>query len=350
MPMDRFDRQRMLPGFGPEGQRRLSGSSIGVAGAGGLGCPALLYLAACGVGRLGIADGDVVDRSNLHRQILYGEMDIGQPKSTLAAARLQSLYPDIRVEATDSFLQEDTVLSWVSQFDLILDATDNPEIRYLLADACFALDKPLVYGAIFRDQGQVALFHLSTNRTGAHLRDVFPAGGAAAPSCSDAGVLGVLPGIIGTMQAAEAIKYLSGYGSSLLNSMVFYDMKDQSMYRVRLHSEGIPEWPKVDTKSRDTLSKGIEIPVAKWEEISAMVYESAVLVDVRNPEETAVWTYPGAMNIPWSQLRERASDLAEFNTIGFFCVSGQRSALAASMAQEIFPDKKVFSVRLERTE
>lgn len=350
MQTDRFDRQRMLPEFGQDGQYRLSSSSVGVVGAGGLGCPALLYLAACGVGRLGIADGDVVDRSNLHRQILYGEMDIGQPKSTLAATRLQSLYSDIQVEATASFLQKDTVLDWVRQFDLILDATDNPDIRYLLADACFALDKPLVYGAIFRDQGQVALFHHSSGRPGAHLRDVFPAGGAVAPSCTDAGVLGVLPGIIGTMQAAEAIKYLSGYGTTLLNSMVFYDMKEQSMYRVRLHSGSTPDAPKVDKSSRDALLKGIEIPLATWEEITGLLSENAVLVDVRNPEETAAWSYSGAMKIPLSQLRNRVEDLTTFGTIGFFCVSGQRSAWAASMVQEIFPDKKVFSVRLERTE
>jgi len=220
--MSRFERQTILPGFGQEGQQKLSMAKILVIGAGGLGCPALLYLAAAGVGTIGIADGDKVSLSNLNRQILYGEDHIGQSKAEVAGELIRSKYSDIQINIIPHFLTSENALDIIKKYDLVLDGSDNFGTRYLINDACYLLKKPLVFGAIYQHEGQVAVLNISRNgQEPLTYRDLFPNPPSAAevPNCAETGVLGVLPGIIGTMQATEAIKYLSGFGKPLIHKV-----------------------------------------------------------------------------------------------------------------------------------
>jgi sulfur-carrier protein adenylyltransferase/sulfurtransferase len=344
--MDRFERQRILPEFGQIGQRALRNARVGVVGAGGLGCPALLYLAASGVGVLGIADGDVVEMSNLHRQILFGVKDIGSPKAEIAAKRLTEQYGDVDVKALSEYLNKKNLLEWVSSFDIIVDSTDQPTIRYMLADACYILDKPLVYGAIFRNQGQVSLFHCSEKRHSAHLRDAFPDAGTSIPNCNDAGVLGVLPGIIGTLQASEVIKYLSGYGTILLNTLLVYQLNTHHFYRIQIDSgeycgpkdeASFMAWPYLSECDKNISSVS---RLSDWIKNEISIEPNSLLVDIRQTHEVSYPQGSAILHIPLSELENRAGELSTYGLVGFLCSSGIRSREAVALMQRIHPENQ----------
>jgi adenylyltransferase/sulfurtransferase len=217
--MSRYTRQITLPELGEAGQEKLARGSVLIVGAGGLGSPSAIYLAAAGVGRIGIIDFDEVDLTNLHRQVLYGTADVGRPKLEAAAARLRDLNPDVTIEPHSVALTSENALEIVAKYDLVVDGTDNFPTRYLVSDVCTILHKPNVYGSIFRFDGQASVFDADR---GPCYRCLYPEPPppALAPSCAEGGVLGVLPGIVGTIQATEAIKLLAGIGEPLIGRLL----------------------------------------------------------------------------------------------------------------------------------
>jgi sulfur-carrier protein adenylyltransferase/sulfurtransferase len=236
----RYSRHFMLPEVGEEGQRKLLDARVLLIGAGGLGSPAGLYLAAAGVGTLGIVDDDVVDDSNLQRQILHSTERIGMPKVESARQAITALNPDVRVIGHETRLTQENVLDILRDYDVILDGTDNFASRYLINDACVLLDKPNVHGSIFRFEGQASVFHASE---GPCYRCLFPDPPPPdlAPNCAEAGVLGVLPGVIGLLQATEVIKLILGIGDPLIGRLLTYDALDASFRELRLHKD--PDCP-----------------------------------------------------------------------------------------------------------
>lgn len=234
----RYFRQMILKGFGAAAQEKLLQAKVLVIGAGGLGCPALQYLAAAGIGKIGIADFDIVSLSNLHRQILYTENDIGTLKAEKAKIYLSNLNPEIEIISYCEKIDKENVNAIISKYDVIIDATDNLESRYVINDACVELNKPFVLGAVYEYQGQVAILNYADekNNKRIHYRDIFPANasGEALPDCASNGALGVLCGIIGTMQANEAIKLITGIGKPLINQLLTYDSLTNETYIVDL--------------------------------------------------------------------------------------------------------------------
>jgi adenylyltransferase/sulfurtransferase len=239
--VQRYARHLILPEVGGKGQRKLLDTSVLLMGAGGLGSPAALYLAAAGVGRIGIVDFDDVDASNLQRQILHGVADLGRPKVDSAEDKLRAMNPDVVVEKHNLHLNSENVLDVFRNYDLILDGTDNFPTRYLANDAAFLLGKPLVHGSIYRFEGQLTMFD-AANGTGCY-RCLFPTPPppGAVPSCAEAGVFGVLPGIIGSMMAFETIKFILGIGESLVGRLLVFEGMDMSFRTLRLRRN--PECP-----------------------------------------------------------------------------------------------------------
>jgi len=231
--LDRYARHMILPEVGPEGQARLKESAVLVVGTGGLGSPLLLYLAAAGVGRIGIVEDDTVDLSNLQRQVLYATADVGRPKAEVAAERLGLLNPHVRVEAHPVRLTSENALELFARYDLIVDASDNFPTRYLASDAAVLADRPLVYGAIHRFEGQVSVFH---HQGGPCYRCLFPKPPkpGSVPGCAQAGVFGVLPGVIGSLMATEALKLLLGIGRPLSGRLLLYDGLEAEFREVRV--------------------------------------------------------------------------------------------------------------------
>lgn len=234
--LDRYARHMILPEVGPEGQARLKESAVLVVGAGGLGSPLLMYLAAAGVGRIGIVEYDTVDLSNLQRQVLYTTFDVGQPKAEVAASHLSALNPHVQVEAHPVRLTSQNALDLFARYDLIVDASDNFPTRYLVNDAAVLVDKPLVYGAIHRFDGQVSVFHY---QGGPCYRCLFPKPPkpGSVPSCAQAGVFGVLPGVVGSLMAAEVLKLLLGIGRPLSGRLLLYDGLEAEFREVKVERD-----------------------------------------------------------------------------------------------------------------
>ncbi len=350
--MKRFEKQICLEGFGTEAQEKLRSARILVIGAGGLGCPALLYLAAAGIGAIGIADGDCVELSNLNRQVLFGEKDLSKNKALVAAAILSEKYSDIKLEAIPEFLNNQNILPVLERFDFIIDGTDNFSARYLINDACMLLKKPWVSGAIYRNEGQIAMFNPFSQQPVCY-RDVFsvPPATHEIPDCNLTGVLGVLPGIIGTMQAAETIKWITGYGKSIEGKMMVYNLLNQEWMEVMLV-------PKDETKnllphtteefmSRNYTASCNRVPTITWSnaiKTTELQNESAWLVDVRNADEKPDFHNPYCHHIPLSEIKSRSKRLADATQLFVFCRTGIRSAEAVKIMKEIFPDKNIFSI------
>jgi adenylyltransferase/sulfurtransferase len=233
-----YKRQLILKELGKEGQDKLRRAKVLVVGAGGLGCPALQYITAAGVGTIGIVDFDLIDISNLHRQVLYTFDDIGKPKAETAAAKLRTMNPDAEILVYPITLTKRNALEIIAGFDLIIDGTDNLTSRYLINDTCVSLGKPFVFGAVWQFEGQIGVFNLSNENEGytSNYRDLFPnpPDPSTSPSCIEAGVLGVLPGIIGTLQATEAIKIITGIGKPLANKILTYSALHNSFYEFHI--------------------------------------------------------------------------------------------------------------------
>lgn len=306
--MSRFARQTILPGFGPEAQEKLQKAKVLVIGAGGLGCPSLLYLAAAGIGHLGIIDGDTVAESNLNRQVIFGEAEIGINKAQAAAHYLKSKYSDIRIQYIPEFLTPGNAATFISQYDIVVDGSDNFSTRYLVNDICVLLGKPLVFAAIYQNEGQVAIFNAFQNAV--NYRDLYPEPphDNEIPNCSETGVLGVLPGIIGTMQAAETIKFLTGYGENLVNKIVYYNLLDHQIYQIDLSkneksSRLIPK-DLEELSSRNYASFCDAAEGVSWKDAlrGLEINPKNILIDVREPHETPRLRGYGYLNIPFQTL------------------------------------------------
>ena len=339
----RYSRHLLLPEFNLAGQQKLKQGSILVIGAGGLGSPALYYLAAAGVGRIGIADFDTVDESNLQRQILYQTQDVGKPKTEIAALRLKQLNPYIEVITHFGPINSQNALGLIENYDVVIDGSDNLPTRYRVNDACIFLGKPLVYGAIFQFEGQVSVFnqlHADGTR-GPNYRDLFPEPPPPelVPSCSESGVLGVLPGIIGSLQANEAIKLLSGIGETLSGRLLLFDSLYFTTQMVTLKPN--PQNPV--SGANPTIRQLIDYEAfcnpahhkpPPMEEISAKDLKAllqgsdkVLLLDVREPFEVEIASL-GGMNIPLNEITERVNDIPRDIPVVVYCKSGQRSANA----------------------
>ncbi|RMG69600.1 MAG: molybdenum cofactor biosynthesis protein MoeB [Bacteroidetes bacterium] len=340
-----YARHLSLPGFGLEAQAKLKAGKVLVVGCGGLGSPLLQYLAAAGVGTIGLIDHDVVDKSNLQRQVLFGMQDLGQPKAHVAAARLEALNPHIELRPYTESLTRENALDLMRDYDVVADGTDNFPTRYLVNDACVLLDKVNVYASVFRFEGQVSVFHFPLPEgRGPNYRDLYPKPPqpGAVPSCAEGGILGVLPGIIGSLQALEVIKVLSGVGEPLAGRLLLFDASDGSSRILKVPRD--PENPLTGT--HPTQKELIDYPAfcrtpasedgpaavltaqclspeafARWRQEK----RSYVLIDVREAYEREI-SHIGGLLMPAGQILEQADSIPRDIPVVLYCRSGQRSA------------------------
>ncbi|HEY1006691.1 MAG TPA: HesA/MoeB/ThiF family protein [Sphingobacteriaceae bacterium] len=352
---ERYHRQVILKELGEAGQYALLRSRVLVVGAGGLGCPVLQYLAAAGVGTLGIIDGDRVALSNLHRQVLYTSEDVGHPKAMRAAARVKELNPGVDAVAYPYLLDTANALEIVAQYDVIVDATDNFPARYLVNDACVLLGKPLVQGAVSRYEGQLAVFNHATGdgERPVNYRDLFPAppkGGEVA-NCEKAGVLGVLPAIIGSMQAAEVIKLVTGIGRPLSGRLQTFNMLTSEWYTwdlpVNPDAEG--QAPGTEAGFRRMsyeavcgLSGFTELEPAGFESVRGR--ENVTVIDVREAGELPLIDEFAHLQVPLAALEGRLGELHDPVLVAV-CQTGARSRAAAALLADKLPGRTIYSLR-----
>lgn len=351
----RYQRQTSLNEFGEAGQLKLNYAKVLVIGAGGLGCPALQYLAGAGVGTIGIVDNDKVALSNLHRQVIYETDDIGLSKAICAADFLSALNPDIKIIPFNETLTTANAQHIISQFDIVLDGTDNFASRYLINDACVLAGKPLVYGAISRFEGQVAIFNCDNeNGRSSNYRDVFPNPPAEDEilNCEEAGVIGTLPGMIGTMMANEAIKLIAGFGGHLTNCILTYNSLSNQMYELGVQPQAgtralIPAdfaaFQATDYELMCASQSAIQIDTDRFEQ---MLHAPAVtFIDVREPHETPVINEFIYLSMSLNSF-ENSLQQIEGDSIVLFCQSGKRSLRAARMlASHYRISKKIYSLK-----
>jgi sulfur-carrier protein adenylyltransferase/sulfurtransferase len=353
---ERYQRQIILKEFGETGQQKLLQAKVLVIGAGGLGCPVLQYLAAAGVGTIGIVDDDTVSLTNLHRQVLYAVNDIGQQKAGRATALLSGLNPDIHIIPFNERLTVGNALELFRLFDIVIDGTDNFSTRYMINDACVLSGKPLIYGAISQFEGQVTIFNSSRrNDRPVNYRDLFPQPPKEDEvlNCAEAGVLGVLPGIIGTMMANETIKLITGIGEPLVNRLLTYNALSNQLYELELTSR---EETRALIPANEMLFKQMNydwlcgISPSSFdidgEDFDRMLeYEAVDVIDVRELDELpSVHEFPH-QKIPLKQI-ENAVAVIKADSVIVFCQSGKRSRQAATVLSGIFgPAKKVYSLK-----
>lgn len=340
--LKRYGRQLILPEIGLDGQKKLKDASVLVVGAGGLGSPTLLYLAAAGVGTLGIVDQDVVDESNLHRQVIHGASSVGKSKLASAQETLQEINPHIHLKLHETRLTSRNALEILKAYDVIVDGTDNFATRYLLNDACGWLKKPLVYGSVFRFEGQVSVFD---SQNGPCYRCLFaePPPPHLVPNCAESGVLGVLPGIIGTLQCNEALKLILGIGSSLRGVLLSVNALTMEIRRLKfkkrpdcaLCSPGATIKTFIDYEAFCQTSiqeeKAALTPTelkTRWDK-----GDKIQLVDVREPFEVEIASI-GGIHIPLGELPTRLSEIDQNQEIVMLCHHGVRSARAAHFLKE----------------
>ena len=341
----RYRRHIALPEIGTVGQQRLKAGRVLCVGAGGLGSPAAMYLAAAGVGTLGLVDFDSVDLSNLQRQILHGTSDVGRSKLESARARLQEINPHVCLEPHHQALTAANAIDLVSRYDVVLDGSDNFATRYVVNDACVIAGRPNVYGSIFRFEGQAAVFAVRSGPCYRCLHPEPPPAGLV-PDCAEGGVLGILPGVIGTVQATEAIKLLLGIGDPLVGRLLLYDAMKMRFRELKLPKD--PDCPVCGTQptilqpqdlsgycmpqtnARDLVSDAHgDISV---QELKARLDrgETPQIIDVREPFEFEICRLPGAVLIPLAQLPARQSEIAREREVILQCKVGARSARAAA--------------------
>jgi adenylyltransferase/sulfurtransferase len=354
---ERYQRQIILPGFGEAGQLKLLKAKVLVIGAGGLGCPVLQYLAAAGIGTIGIVDDDVVVLNNLHRQVLYSVSDLGSSKAQTATDILQQLNPDIKIIAYYERLTVQNALILFDEFDMIIDGTDNFSTRYMINDACVLMNKPLVYGAISRFEGQVAVFNFRRNENdeAVNYRDLFPNPPKEDEvlNCAEAGVLGALAGIIGTMMANETIKLITGIGESLANQLLTYNALSNQVYQLALSArkETRSLIPEDEVAFLQMDYEWLCSSERKESEIDPDLFNGLIekgnvdVIDVREPGEMPAVNDFSNIKIPLAKLSENKS-LIKSDTIIAFCQSGNRSLQAVKILSGLFGgDKKIYSLR-----
>lgn len=338
----RYARHLSLPEVGPEGQERLRNGSVLIVGAGGLGSPAALYLAAAGVGRIGLVDFDLVDESNLQRQVLFDTRSIGLPKLDVASDRLSALNPDVRVTAHGSRLTSQNALEILRDYDVVLDGSDNFPTRYLVNDACVFLGKPDVYGSIFRFAGQASVFRSGEGPCYRCLYGEPPPPGLV-PSCEEGGVLGVVPGLIGIIQATEAMKLLLGRGKTLVGRLLLVDTLQMSFREIAVPRNPAcvvcgPS-PSVTSLIDYEAFCGTRVPpgdaeLSPAEAKAKATRERAFLLDVRDPSEWSQARIDGAKLIPLRELPRRIDEVPRDREIICYCATGIRSAHAAKALRD----------------
>ena len=346
----RYSRHLILPEVGLEGQKKIRAASVLCLGAGGLGSPIALYLAAAGIGKLGILDFDSVDLSNLQRQIIHGAADVGRPKTQSAAETIQRLNPNVEVVRHDTRLTCENALDLLRPYDIVVDGTDNFPTRYLANDACVLLRKPNVYGSIFRFEGQASVFapHLG----GPCYRCLYPEPPppGAVPSCAEGGVLGVLPGVIGLIQATEILKLVLGKGRSLLNRLLLYNALDMQFRELKLRRD--PQCPLcgghpvitqlIDYQVFCGAPPPATTPTPHPDEVTVQELKRALddprlgiqILDVREPDEHRLARLEGARLVPLSTLPQRIAELDPDQSYYIHCKAGGRSLQALQFLRE----------------
>ncbi len=333
--MDRYNRHIILSEIGQTGQDKLSKAKVLVVGAGGLGCPVLQYLAAAGVGTIGIIDFDIVEESNLQRQILFGTSSLGQNKADAAKSRLQDLNNTINIKAYAEMLTFQNAVDLFNQYDIIVDGTDNFETRYLINDACAITGKPLVFGAIYKFQGQVSVFNYENGPT---YRCAFPNKPKKddVPNCSEIGVLGVLPGIIGTLQANEVLKIILGIGSVLSGKLLCYDALSNQTTSLNVKKNDA-EIQKVLLDKNNFKKQQFETFCKVNSEVSIkdiLNKENVQFIDVRELYEQPKVEGVGIKQIPLSELENHLDKIRLYKEKAIFCQSGIRSKQAVSVLEQ----------------
>jgi sulfur-carrier protein adenylyltransferase/sulfurtransferase len=348
---DRYSRHLILPEVGLEGQKRLKAASVLCIGTGGLGSPLLLYLAAAGIGRIGIVDFDVVDRSNLQRQVIHGTSWVGKPKIVSAKDRILEINPNCQVDLYETRLSSENALDIIRPYDIVVDGTDNFPTRYLVNDACVLLNKPNVYGSIFRFEGQATVFNYED---GPNYRDLYPEPPppGLVPSCAEGGVLGILPGIIGVIQATEAVKIILGKGTTLNGRLLLYNALDMTFRELKLRPN--PERPVIETlidyemfcgipqAKAEEAKQQMSIPEMTVQELKALIDSGAddyVLLDVRNPNEYDIAQIPGSVLVPLPDIENgdgvaKVKDALNGHRLIAHCKMGGRSAKALALLKD----------------
>ncbi len=342
---ERYSRHLILPEVGLEGQKRLKAASVLCIGTGGLGAPLLLYLAAAGIGRIGIVDFDIVDTSNLQRQVIHGTSWVGKPKIESAKNRILEINPHCQVDLYETRLTSENALDIIKPYDIVVDGTDNFPTRYLVNDACVLLDKPNVYGSIFRFEGQATVFNYEG---GPNYRDLYPEPPppGMVPSCAEGGVLGILPGMIGVIQATETVKIVLGQGTTLSGRLLLYNALEMKFRELKLrpnperpvieklidyeHFCGIPQAKAEEAKQQLEIS---EMTVQELKQLLDSGADDFVLLDVRNPNEYEIAKIPGAVLVPLPDIEsgkgvEKVKELLNGHRLIAHCKLGGRSAKA----------------------
>ena len=354
--LERYSRHLIIPEFNIEGQRRLKNAKVLIIGSGGLGSPLLLYLTAAGVGTIGIVDFDVVDETNLQRQVLFSVEDVGKPKTSSAIQRLRGLNPNVTFIEHNTRLTSENALDIMADYDVVADGTDNFPTRYLVNDACVILQKTNVYASIFRFEGQVSVFNYTDNEgnTGPNYRDLFPTPPppGLVPSCAEGGVIGVLPGIIGSLQANEVIKVITGIGNPLNGRLFLFDALTFETRTLKIHKD--PSQPSIVKlidyevfcgigQQQEELPDVKEITVQELEKLkdSGQAYQ---LIDVREPYEYEIAHLNGEL-IPLAQIEDKVEQIDSNRKVVVHCRSGVRSAQAIETLEKKFGFTNLYNLK-----
>ncbi len=333
----RYARHLSLENVGLEGQERLKSAKVLVIGAGGLGAPVLQYLTAAGVGTIGIVDHDVVDESNLQRQVVFSISDLGKPKVAAAIDRLKLLNSFVQFQAHQTALDASNALELLNNYDIIIDGTDNFPTRYLVNDACVILDKPFVHGSIFKFQGQISVFNY---QNGPSYRCLYPTapGAQEAPNCSEVGVLGILPGVIGTRMATECIKMILGIGKVLSGTVEVIDLLENQNVQLKIQRN---EFNFQRNELEPSYDAGCEIKEIMESEISVIdlkrridAHEDPLILDVREPFELEICAFESALHIPLQSIPTRMAEIPKDRPVVVVCHHGVRSANAMAFLNE----------------
>lgn len=348
---ERYSRHLILPEVGVEGQKRLKAASVLCIGTGGLGSPLLLYLAAAGIGRIGIVDFDVVDTSNLQRQVIHGTSWVGKPKIASAKNRIHEINPYCQVDLYETRLSSENALDIIRPYDIVVDGTDNFPTRYLVNDACVLLNKPNVYGSIFRFEGQATVFNYED---GPNYRDLYPEPPppGMVPSCAEGGVLGILPGMIGVIQATETVKIILGNGNTLSGRLLLYNALDMKFRELKLRPNpirpvieqlidyeqfcGIPQAKAAEAQQQQDMQ---EMSVTQLKELLDSGAKDFVLLDVRNPHEYDIAKIPGSVLVPLPEIENgngvaKVKELLNGHRLIAHCKMGGRSAKALAILKD----------------
>ena len=348
--VERYSRHLIMPEVGMDGQLKLKAASVLCIGAGGLGSPVAMYLAAAGVGRLGLVDFDVVDYSNLQRQVIHGTPDVGRSKLESARDTLVAINPEVAIDLHETALSSSNAFDVLGDYDIVVDGTDNFPTRYLVNDACVLLRKPNVFGSIFRFEGQASVF---ATKQGPCYRCLYPEPPppGLVPSCAEGGVLGILPGVVGTIQATETVKLIIGVGEPLINRFMIYDALRMKFRELKLRRD--PECPVCGDRPTvtqlidyeqfcgitpaspvlDDSTSGDDVTV---EELKLFIdnNDGVFLLDVREPQEHQICSIPGSVLIPLGELPNRISELGGHEDVVVHCKSGVRSAKAVKILSD----------------